>query len=468
MASSCNRNQNSEGKINNVRKTIVVQAKKRIYHDDGTRTYTDWVDFKTRSLQQLTAYEAPKNPVRKSKWGGRRDVKVESTGFFHVRKIDERWWGVDPEGYLFMHVAVNSINRGKSERNKEAFAKKFGTSEKWINETNKMIHDHGYNGAGSWSDTKSIISSKQQAKSPLAYTVNLNFMSGYGKERGGTYAVPGHTGYPNSTIFVFDEGFKRYCEKVASELISYKDDPNLYGYFSDNELPFKQKTLDGYLSLDNPSDPGYISAQTWLIDHNIKAEKITDESRNNFLAYVADEYFRIVTNAIKKYDPNHIFLGPRLYSSEKNIESFMITAGKYVDVLSCNYYGRWTPVPEEINNWTSWSGKPFIITEWYVKGEDSGLPNISGAGWIVKTQTDRGLFYQNYTLALLESGNCIGWHWFKYQDNDPSLEGAELSNIDANKGIVNFNYDGYKSCLDKMSEINNQMYDLIDYFDRQK
>ena len=73
MASSCNRNQNSEGKINNVRKTIVVQAKKRIYHDDGTRTYTDWVDFKTRSLQQLTAYEAPKNPVRKSKWGGRRD-----------------------------------------------------------------------------------------------------------------------------------------------------------------------------------------------------------------------------------------------------------------------------------------------------------------------------------------------------------------------------------------------------------
>ena len=144
----------------------------------------------------------------------------------------------------------------------------------------------------------------------------------------------------------------------------------------------------------------------------------------------------------------------------------MRTAGKYVDVLSCNYYGRWTPKPEEMNNWSSWSGKPFIITEWYVKGEDSGLPNQSGAGWIVKTQTDRGLFYQNYTLALLDSGNCVGWHWFKYQDNDPSLKGAELSNIDANKGIVNYSYETYKPCLELMGEINQQIYDLVDYFDR--
>ena len=144
----------------------------------------------------------------------------------------------------------------------------------------------------------------------------------------------------------------------------------------------------------------------------------------------------------------------------------MKTAGKYVDILACNYYGRWTPDPKEINNWTLWSGRPFIITEWYVKGEDSGLPNQSGAGWIVKTQEDRGLFYQNFTLALLESGNCVGWHWFKYQDNDPAMEGAELSNIDANKGIVDNNYEEYTECLDLMGELNHQVYDLADYFDR--
>jgi len=446
--------------------SLIVLVRKRIYHEDGRRTYTDWREFQTRTIQLLVGYDPPRKPVKQNKYGGRDDMRAESTGFFHVSKINGRWWGVDPEGCLYEHVAVNSINTGKSVRNNEAFKDKFKTKEKWINETNRLLHGYGFNGSGSWSDTESIISSHQQSETPLAYTINLNFMSGYGKERGGTYAVPGHTGYPNNTIFVFDEGFAEYCNREAEKLEKYTNDPNLFGYFSDNELPFKMKALDGYLSLKNPSDHGYLAADAWLSDKGINTEDITDENRSEFLAFVADRYFKIVSEAIRRYDPNHMFLGPRLYSSEKNNEAFMRTAGKYVDVLSCNYYGRWTPKPEEMNNWSSWSGKPFIITEWYVKGEDSGLPNQSGAGWIVKTQTDRGLFYQNYTLALLESGNCVGWHWFKYQDNDPSLKGAELSNIDANKGIVNYSYETYKPCLELMGEINHQIYDLVDYFDR--
>ena len=62
----------------------------------------------------------------------------------------------------------------------------------------------------------------------------------------------------------------------------------------------------------------------------------------------------------------------------------------------------------------------------------------------------------------------MGWHWFKYQDNDPTLEGAELSNIDANKGIVDNNYKEYADCLDLMGELNHQVYDLADYFDREE
>lgn len=468
IINSCTHDKNSAVKENSNPDSLIVLARKRIYHDDGRRTYTDWIKFQTRTIHQLTGYNSPGRPAKQNKYGGRKDMKLEPTGFFHVRKIDGRWWGVDPEGCLFIHVAINSINTGKSLRNQKAFDEKFRTKEKWINETNKILHNYGFNGAGSWSDTETIISSGRQSVTPLAYTININFMSGYGKERGGTFTLPGHTGYPNNTIFVFDENFAQYCDKVAKQLVQFKNDPNLFGYFSDNELPFRLKTLDGYLSLENNSDSGYLAAKGWLSDQGINEEDITDENRSVFLAYVADRYFKIVSAAIRKYDPNHLFLGPRLYSSEKNNERFMKTAGKYVDVLSCNYYGRWTPVPEEINNWTSWSGKPFIITEWYVKGEDSGLPNQSGAGWIVKTQTDRGLFYQNYTLALLESGNCVGWNWFKYQDNDPTLQGAELSNIDANKGIVNNYYEEYKPLLNLMSEINKQVYDLADYFNQIK
>ena len=134
--------------------------------------------------------------------------------------------------------------------------------------------------------------------------------------------------------------------------------------------------------------------------------------------------------------------------------------------MAVNYYSTWTPSQKKLAMWSQESGRPILITEWYVKGEDSGLSNTSGAGWIVKSQRDRGLFYQNFTLGLLESKVCVGWHWFKYSDNDPSEPNTDPSNRDANKGIVNFRYEPYSALLDAMKPLNERVYALADYFDR--
>jgi hypothetical protein len=144
----------------------------------------------------------------------------------------------------------------------------------------------------------------------------------------------------------------------------------------------------------------------------------------------------------------------------------METAGKYLDIISVNYYNKWTPETEHMENYTNWTGRPFIITEYYTKGEDSEMTNQSGAGWIVRTQEDRGLFYQNFNLALLESGNSIGWHYFKYQDNDPTAVGVDPSNIDGNKGIVDNEYRVWDDFVEKMKKINLQVYNVIEHFDQ--
>jgi hypothetical protein len=136
-----------------------------------------------------------------------------------------------------------------------------------------------------------------------------------------------------------------------------------------------------------------------------------------------------------------------------------------VDVLSVNYYSRWTPDISKLQMWEQESGRPVIITEFYVKGEDSGMPNTTGAGWVVHTQHDRGLFYENFTLALLESKVCVGWHWFKYTDNDPDDPGADPSNLDSNKGVVSNRYVPYDELLNAAKRINERVYRLTDYFD---
>ena len=103
-----------------------------------------------------------------------------------------------------------------------------------------------------------------------------------------------------------------------------------------------------------------------------------------------------------------------------------------------------------------------------MKGEDSGLPNATGAGWNVRTQTERGYFFQNFTRVLVKGGTCVGWHWFKYMDNDPEDTSADPSNRDSNKGMVQWNYNRWVPLVESMDEFNHNVWNLAEFYDSQK
>lgn len=413
-----------------------------------------WEDYPTRVVENLPSYQSTKDGEL-STFGGLKTDRWKVTGFFHTEKVGHRWWLVDPEGYPFLHVGVVAV--ASPERT---------TSSKmaWADGATNLLHANGFNGTGAWSDTEALRASKR----PVAYTKIWNFMSAYGAKRGGMYQKSGHMGYPQDCIFVFDPQFETFCDDYAKRLESTKDDPWLVGHFSDNELPFYSKTLDHFMKLPK-TDPGRKAVDKWLTDRRMKHPgdtTLTDEKRQEFLGFVVDRYLQITTAAIRKHDPNHLCLGPRFDYQALTSETLFKAAGRHLDVVAVNYYHHWSPDPEQMANWVKWSGKPFLVTEWYAKGMDSGMPNSTGAGFVVKTQADRGRFYQNFTLGLLESGGCVGWHWFKYRDNDPNAKGADPSNIDSNKGIVNLKLEPYPPLMKAMRELNQQVYSLTAYFDK--
>ena len=114
-------------------------------------------------------------------------------------------------------------------------------------------------------------------------------------------------------------------------------------------------------------------------------------------------------------------------------------------------------------NWGEWSGRPFMATEWYAKGMDSGMANITGAGWTMTVQKDRGRFDQNYTLSLVKEPGCVGRHRFKYMANDPTNAKVDPSNLDSNMGIVSNLYRSYPDLLDMMLALNFNVYALRDF-----
>lgn len=55
----------------------------------------------------------------------------------------------------------------------------------------------------------------------------------------------------------------------------------------------------------------------WLKQQGITLQQITDEHREEFAGVVAERYYKVVSEAIRKYDPNHLYLGSRLHGKPK-------------------------------------------------------------------------------------------------------------------------------------------------------
>jgi len=446
---------------------------KQAYHLVKARSNADsptWTTYTAKTIDRIPGFSYTKDP-ESSLSGGWKVNQGAATGFFRVERKGDRWWIIDPEGYPFIHKGLAVFRPGTSDNQKAAMKSKYGTNENWAKRESQLLKENGFNGIGAWSDVDLV----RQTESPLAYTLIVSPMGSYKsdhlKKFGGKYEMAGWQGYRYDLAMVFDPEFDAYVEKAIAPIAKYANDKHLLGYFTDNELPWKNDALDRHLKYLGKEEAGYLAAKKWLDERKggkASLEDVTDADRLAFTGFYFETYMKKVAAAIRKYDPNHLYLGCRFNQEKEELQNPEIfkVAGKYADIISINHYRKWEPVQSTMANWTSWSGKPFLITEWYTKGEDSGLPNKTGAGWNVPTQADRGYFYQNFTIELLKSKACVGWHWFTYQDNDPLNLQTDPSNRDSNKGAVNSNYQPYEPLLENMKMINDHVYELIRFLDK--
>lgn len=442
--------------------SVVVQSK--MWSRDSARKiqYSDWKTFSSHTVEMVDGFK-PSKKKKLSKYGGDASVSLKATGFFRTEKVEDRWLVVDPDGFPFIVAAINSFRQGKSPNNEKAFYEEFGSVEKWVKASILKFQQLGFNTAGSWSETAPIIAYNKSAQKPFAYTTQLNMLSGY--VRAAVKKNPERKDAPVLS-FIMDDAFAIYCNEQAAKLVETKNDPNLMGHFSDNEIAFMHTEFKNIVAIANKNDKTFQAAQSWMKDKGVNEQTISKEQKEEFIGMLTGIYYKTVSTSIKKYDPNHLYIGSRLHSSAKNNKYIFASADPYIDIISINYYGYWQPQQQHISDWASWSSKPFFITEYYTKAEDAGMPNISGAGWLVKTQEDRGIHFQNFGLELLRAKNCVGWHWFRYQDNDPNDLTADPSNNDSNKGLVTTRYKVYEKLAVKMKKLNDNKYALFKYFDK--
>ncbi|MBR3932272.1 MAG: hypothetical protein IKJ46_06855, partial [Tidjanibacter sp.] len=371
--------------------TYVAPPKKSYYRpitveistSDKPKAQRTWKKIKTRVLANVVGFTPDETITtykeKTNKYGSSLELpRQAATGRFYVTKIGPRWWFVDPEGYLHHHRGITSVRYGSSDRNAAAFQQRFGGDDaRWLYVTQTELANVGIHGTGAFcTDTYQKIQAHNAAHpdAPLMLCPSFGFIGAAAKaldntNLNSTNAKIGAVLHPNWESWV-----KEYAKTA---LAPYKGDPNVVGIFSDNEIPFggsSSGTNDNprvnyilYKLLNLPADHfGHKAAQAW-VDANYPEMK-ADYSNMwwsvnlRFTQYLAEKYYKGVSEAIKAFDPQMLYLGTRLHGEYKTQE-VVTAAGKYCDVVSINYYGNWTPQIEvggRVSEWEQWSGKPFL------------------------------------------------------------------------------------------------------------
>jgi hypothetical protein len=418
-----------------------------------------------------------------------------ATGFFRVQNDNGVWWFIDPKGRRFISKGVTTVQYAQdniqgTDRSpyRETNQAKYGSVADWRKAVAPRLMAWGINTLGSWSDAE--LAKIEANGRYLAYSPNLNLGASF-------VGTPRETWMRGEFPNVFDPAFESFARRKALEQCGLqRDDPQILGWFTDNELRWtadwrdKDELLSVFLELP-ASAPGKRVAvdllrnrygdvaklnAIWRTDFRswddlgqataFKQPVDTLEFRSTgkgseevrafvadsdaFLGLVAEQYFRVTTDAIKAVDPNHLIFGPRF--AYVPAEPVVTAAAKYLNAISFNSYSR--DPAGTIDEYSAFN-LPAIIGEFSFVSDDSGLPNTSegNPSLHTKTQQERALAFKNYVYSALKRPNLIGYHWFEHVDQPKE---GRFDGQNANYGIVDIKDEPYLPLVQMMAEVNAQ------------
>lgn len=397
-----------------------------------------------------------------SKYGGFKDTKAKATGFFRAEKIDNIWWFVDPEGYLFYSNGSCCIesrtdfsritgreylftalptsselaipNRTSRKGDNTSFytwnlSRRFGSDwyKKWIDLTIRRMDNWGINTVGNWSD-RALGNSHS-----IAFVATLD----------GWEIETGIMGMPD--VYAPDYAAK-VGEAAARQCAPQKDDPYLLGYFIGNEPVWPGRETE-FVSvvLSGEATPMQAALKKYL------SESDTPERRKAFVYETYSKFLAFVCTAIKKSDPNHLNLGLRF--GDPPPAKIIMESKKYFDVFSINHYG-YSVSNNEIQNIYDQTGLPVIIGEFHFGTPGRGLaPGLAQT----KNMEERGVAYRYYVENAAANPAVIGTHWFQWIDQ-PSTGRFDGENY--NIGLVDVTDRPYPEMIKATKETFKRLQDV--------
>ncbi|MCG8310130.1 MAG: hypothetical protein MI975_22220 [Cytophagales bacterium] len=427
--------------------------------------------------------------------------KAVGTGYIDIKEINGRWCFVDLDGYPFFSIGINHVTYkgdidAKTKRDEyqqnliEQYPADNGisfSSPKWAAHSNKIMDDLRVNTIGGWSEIPNFRDEK--------YYITILYVSS------SSWAL-------NQTQDFFSDLFIKNAENTAKREImdgDFLEDENLIGHCIDNEVDWSgfgtkrrsiavrylnfhknasgKKVIIEYLKekleiIDKFNEVFGTDFENWdeayeyqkYLKFKLGYKKLEDE----IIEIIANQYYMVCSEAIRKYDPNHLVMGDRLVSflTPKGVVK---AAGKYLDVLTVNnYYLKFglqkiLPVLQGnmrtgncLESFYETSGKPILITEFGFRARTKNNP--SDKPWIYLTynsQDKRGKKTYDYIIKHMDTDYIVGYHVFQWFDQPSNGRSSPADGENNNFGIVNLKNDLYSDYTMWYKKANEEVNNII-------
>jgi hypothetical protein len=364
-------------------------------------------------------------------------VREQASAPFSIEQQGQTAWLLRPNGERFFSLGVCCVNQGASRAEFDsvnpgyAAWQQYADSNRWASGALSRLNAWGFTTVAGWSDFQALQGCPDEA---IAFAPVLHI--------GSTAGAPWWDMWDPKII-------DRMDQVAREQILPLRDDPRLIGYYSDNEIGWwnailfkmtlEQAPTSGQrqrliqllrqtyrndwseLLRDFESSPG---VENWeqLERHGILFLRPGGKGihpQRQFLALLAERYYSLVRDIIRKYDRRALILGDR-YPSFYYPEVAR-AAARYVDAVSSNLNASWNDglfTRFYLDTLHALTGKPMIIGEFYMCAQENRSRNKNSRGDypVVATQKERAAGFRNTLQALLKIPYVIGADWFQYYD----------------------------------------------------
>ena len=438
---------------------------------------------------------------QRDRFGGWTGKKFEATGYFRVEK-DNRWWLVTPEGNAFLSFGINHLHPfwWNQDFSRAAWQKNLGIDD--LNSPEffpalrawylKTCREYGFNTAGVHTDL-SVMNTPEPV---MAYMLPIRFVD-----------IPHwKPEIPDSNFMdVFSDEFARHCDGMAKQLAApARNDPFLLGYsmtdcplFTEEDCRERPDVIGGErrksrigwprrlrnLGADAPGKAAYVRTMRDLYRGQIRDFNATygttfdsfdallaaanwrpatdlsnaDETRDNvvFLQRVVARYYETARDAIRRYDPNHLFFGDKINANTDTADTIFPITTRYTDLIFYQMYARYEVQKPGLDRWSKIADKPIVNGDSSYAMITEHMPRPYGP--VADNIRQRAEWTDEFFRNAFARPEFVGWHYCGLIDAPQQIAKRQDRQ---HPGLINAYGEPYPELKEVVQACAREMYDI--------